>query len=176
MRRGPAFLVIVAASVGIAATYAIKAGYRFNTTTSMPIGIWRITPAPAAPARGMIVAFCMDDGPTTKMALQRGYVDPGACPSGGEPLLKQIAATPGDSVVLGPAEIRINGTAVPNSAPRPSDPAGRALPVIPPGEYRVADDEVWLLSTHTPLSFDSRYYGPVRITNIIGSATPVFVR
>src|ERR1700760_3522527 len=42
---------------------AIAAGYRINTTDSMPVGLWRIEPPPEVPARGMAVIFCFPPPP-----------------------------------------------------------------------------------------------------------------
>jgi type IV secretory pathway protease TraF len=36
------------------------------------------------------------------------------------------------------------------------------------------DDELFLLSTTNPASFDSRYFGPVSVSAVIGSAQPIW--
>jgi conjugative transfer signal peptidase TraF len=115
----------------------------------------------------------MPDSIITRMALQRDYVGPGTCPSKSERLLKPVTAIPGDLVVLGPAGITVNGSLLPNSAPLPCDPKGRALPAFPFGEYRVPPGEIWVASDHSPSSFDSRYYGGIRMSDVTAAATPV---
>lgn len=170
--------IIVAASVFVlfaAGGGAYQAGYRLNRTASMPFGIWRILPPPARPAEGSIVIFCMDDSPLTKMALARGYVGPGICPSHTEPLVKPVAAASGDIVTVGYKGIIINGVLQPDSVPLARDPKHRKLPALPIGRYLVHDGEFWVLSGYSPLSFDSRYYGPLSVGAITGTASPVWV-
>ncbi|MCY1552923.1 Signal peptidase, peptidase S26 [compost metagenome] len=38
---------------------------------------------------------------------------------------------------------------------------------------QLVDDELFLLSTGNPESFDSRYFGPVRATAVLGKAHPM---
>lgn len=70
------FALVFAASGAILVT-AGKAGYRLNTTASMPWGLWRIGPASADIARGTIVSACLPSGAIVRMALRRGYLEPG---------------------------------------------------------------------------------------------------
>jgi type IV secretory pathway protease TraF len=46
---------------------------------------------------------------------------------------------------------------------------------IPAGSYRVGPEDVWLLSSHDPRSFDSRYFGAVPVANVLGIAHPLWV-
>jgi conjugative transfer signal peptidase TraF len=149
-----------------------SAGYRVNMTASMPLGLWRVTPAPPQITRGMIVVYCLEDRPTAEMALQRGYISPGRCPSGTEPLFKPVVAIPGDVVTVTPSGISVNGSLLTSSSPLTADPAGRPLAGAL-GEFQVSPGEVWVLSHYSMLSFDSRYSGPVRTDNITGVASPV---
>ena len=76
------------------------AGLRFNPTPSLPKGIYRIVsgaPAPKDFVRGELVSFCLE-GEFAELALERGYLEPGSCPSGLRPLLKRLAGLPGDVV------------------------------------------------------------------------------
>jgi conjugative transfer signal peptidase TraF len=176
MRRRPALLSAVVA-VGAVTTFfcAPHVGYRINTSSSMPVGLWRIVPAPAEPARGMIVVFCMESSPAALLALERRYVEPGPCESGTEPLLKTVAAVGGDTVILSAEGVSIDGELLPQSAPMTEDLAGRPLPALSQGEHHVAPGTVWLQSNRLAEGFDSRYFGPVRAANIIGSAVAVWV-
>jgi type IV secretory pathway protease TraF len=38
---------------------------------------------------------------------------------------------------------------------------------------RLADDELFLLSVTNPASFDSRYFGPINASAVIGLARPL---
>ena len=83
--------------VWLALTFALifGAGLRFNPTPSLPKGIYRL--APGLPEKNDLVSFCLE-GEFAELALKRGYLEPGSCPSGLRPLLKRLAALPGDSV------------------------------------------------------------------------------
>jgi hypothetical protein len=56
----------------------------------------------------------------------------------------------------------------------PEQRSARTRP-ISPGTYRVAPGHVWLLSSYSADSWDSRYLGPVPVTEIRGVARPVWV-
>jgi conjugative transfer signal peptidase TraF len=128
--------------------WAWLAGYRFNATSSLPVGIYRLSVD--APERGDYAAFCLE-GEFAELARERGYLQAGSCPSGLRPLLKIVAALPGDPVPGDPAV-------------RPADSLGRPLPsilqesVVPPG--------MALLLAEHPGSFDSRYFGPVPLASL----------
>jgi conjugative transfer signal peptidase TraF len=162
---------IVLATLGT--TY--QAGLRFNTTPSMPIGLWEIVPGHAFPKRGDIVTVCLPDDVTARLAMRRGYIARGACPDGAEPLVKPIAAAAGDVVTVSATGISVNATPISNSAPLARDEAGRALHSMPAGSYRLAPGELWLLSGHDNRSFDSRYFGAVPVVNVLGVARPIWV-
>ena len=71
--------------------------------------------------------------------------------------------------------IRINGRLIANSKSLVQRPAGRTLPSAGANDVIVAKGEVWVISSYNPLSFDSRYFGPVPISKIEGLARPLFV-
>jgi conjugative transfer signal peptidase TraF len=162
---GVAFAALAGANV---------AGLRFNGTASMPMGLWRVTDNRAPLRRGEIVTVCLPDTQSVQGASARGYVPPGNCPDGYEPLVKPVAAIPGDVVAISPAAVRVNGRLLPNTAQLARDSVGRALWSFPAGTYRVASGEVWLLSGHDRRSFDSRYFGPVPEADVQGIAWPVW--
>ena len=91
------------------------------------------------------------------------------------PLLKQIAAVPGDTVRVTEAGISVNGRPLPHTAPLASDSQGRPLPHVPPGIYQVEPGTVWLLSTYNARSFDSRYFGPVPVAALRARLRPIAV-
>jgi len=154
---------------------ASAAGVRINTTPSMPGGLWMIVSARTAPKRGDIVAVCLPDGAALRQATHRGYIAAGPCPDEAEPLVKPVAAVSGDLVTVSANGISVNEAPLANTAAPARDEAGRVLQPVPAGSYRVAPDEVWLLSGHDPRSFDSRYFGAVPIADVLGVARPLWV-
>jgi conjugative transfer signal peptidase TraF len=75
--------------------------------------------------------------------------------------MKPVVAIAGDTVEYSEFGIAVNGNLLRNSAPRSRDSKGRPLVHFPFGTYRVAADMVWVVSSYHPLSFDSRYFGPI---------------
>ena len=161
--------VTVAIFATMATAHAI--GVTINTTNSMPMGIWVAT-APHQARRGDVALLCLPDTPTGRLGQSRGYIAPGPCPTGQETVLKTVAAQPGDEITLSASGISVNGTPLVNSAALTRDSLGRPLPAYPAGTYHVPLGEVWLVSSHNPRSFDSRYYGPVDATTILQTMRP----
>ena len=147
------------AGVWLALTLALVfgAGLRFNPTPSLPKGIYRL--APGAPEKGDLVSLCLE-GEFAELALERGYLEPGSCPSGLRPLLKRLAGLPGDSV--DPSAFPI----------RSVDRHGRFMsPALVPG---VVPPGMALVLAEHPGSFDSRYFGFVPLDSL-QRVEPVFV-
>lgn len=150
---------VLFAVVWLALAFALVfgAGLRFNPTPSLPKGIYQIVSG--APERNELVSFCLE-GDFAELALERGYLEPGSCPSGLRPLLKRLAGLPGDSV--DPYSLPICAV---DSHGRPMSPA-LAPGVVPPGMALVLADH--------PGSFDSRYFGFVPLESL-QRVKPVFL-
>ena len=163
----------VAAAVVAGHILARDAGIFVNVTPSMARGLWQQSGQP--PKRGDVVIACPPAMHVLQLGADRGYLGGGDCPSLYEPLIKPIAAMPGDTVVVRPdGMIEVNGTALQNSRSLSRDGAGRPLPGIPAGTYGVAPGQVWLISSYSPRSFDSRYLGPVPVSSIRGTVKPLW--
>jgi conjugative transfer signal peptidase TraF len=165
---------VACAAAGIAAALTAQgAGVVINATPSMARGVWQQTDRPLA--RGVAVIACPPPTAALELGVDRHYLEVGDCPSRYEPLIKPIAAMPGDTVVVRPSgAIEVNGTPLNNSRSLRDDDAGRPLTGVPAGTYTVAPGHVWLISTYSPLSFDSRYLGPVPISSIRGTVKPLW--
>jgi type IV secretory pathway protease TraF len=72
-----------------------------------------------------------------------------------------------------PAEVRVNDQRLPQSATAAVDSAGRPLPHVAWSRQRVPPAQVWLLGPGDPRSWDSRYFGPLRLADIRATVTPV---
>lgn len=152
-----------------------QAGYRLNTSTSMPQGIYRMAQKPMVPQRGMVVILCPPKTAIFKQAYARHYFGPGTCPSGFQTLLKPVTAIEGDSVQLTSQGIQVNHHWLKNSMQLQTDTQGRSMSRVPLGLYRVHVGEVWLISSHHPHSFDSRYFGPMSLSLVQGIARPIWI-
>lgn len=132
-------------------------GIRVNFTSSLERGFYVISRRSSA----NLVEFC-PEGEAAATSLERGYRTPGGtCPDGSSPLLKPIAAVPGDQVEVTTYGVRVNGKLVPNSAAHSKDHRGRPLKPWPCGKYIVPTGKLWVLSDFNSWSFDSRYFGPI---------------
>jgi conjugative transfer signal peptidase TraF len=134
-------------------------GVRLNTTGSLPLGLYRVSTA----ADANLVEFCPPE-PYSQLSVVRQYRNPGNCPDGDSPLMKPIVARSGDVVILSKSGLQVNGILLRNTAPRSQDSKARPLPHYPFGTYRVNAETIWVASSYHPLSFDSRYFGPISMT------------
>jgi conjugative transfer signal peptidase TraF len=138
----------------------------------MPRGVYLVL-APRTPDRGVISAVCLPQD-LACFGRQRGYLGgSGPCPCHTKPVVKTVLALAGDLVALDDRGLTVNGAFVPNSAPLARDSAGRGLPRIARGTYRVPASHLWLFGSADRRSWDSRYYGPVPAANVVGSLKPV---
>ncbi len=143
-------------------------GLRLNDSPSLPVGIYVVTPDQSAD----LVEFCPPE-PFASFAARRRYRERGSCPDGGAPLMKPMAARPGDTVKISAAGIAVNGRGIPHTEALRVDTKGRALQHWPFGTYAVQPGTVWLISSYNERSFDSRYFGPIRITSVRDRLRPV---
>jgi conjugative transfer signal peptidase TraF len=162
-----ACLLVSPLFLGLVAGWAF--GIRLNLTPSLPRGLYIISNLPSA----NVVEFC-PDGAAASISLNRHYRTAGPCDDGGAPLLKPVAAFPGDQVEVGADGIRVNGQLLPNSAGRFRDHLQRSLDPWPYGTYIVQPGTVWVVSSFNTYSFDSRYYGPIPMGSIRHHLRPLW--
>jgi conjugative transfer signal peptidase TraF len=143
---------------------------RINFSRSLPRGLYRVVAAP--PGRGDLVTACPPRA-AADLARRRGYLAPGRCPGGVEPLGKRVLALTGDEVTITAHGLAIDGVAVPHSALCLIDTCGRPMPRVARLRQRLAPGEIWLYAPH-PRSFDSRYFGPVAETAVREHIVPVW--
>ena len=161
-RRRAAIVATMIAAPALACAVAYRCGLREAHTPSLPAGIYLLTSNPNDP----LVSFC-PRGLASTESSERGYreVSP-TCPDHHAPLLKPVAAKPGDTVEVIREGIRVNGHLLPNSRPSAVDGKNRAMHIWPAGKYTVAPDSLWVISTYNKASYDSRYYGPIHISDV----------
>jgi conjugative transfer signal peptidase TraF len=160
--------VLVRACLGAACACALAslvgAHLLWNWTPSLPLGLcWVSRGSPGRVNVGSLVAFPV---PPQVRALvrQRNYLPPGAL------LVKPVVAMSADSVCTDGGTLAVNGE--PLGAVRTEDTAARPLP----HDERcgpLSEGQVFVAS-HLPTSFDSRTFGPVRLSDIRGTVTPLW--
>jgi type IV secretory pathway protease TraF len=87
------------------------------------------------------------------------------------PLLKHVAALPGQTVCRTGATITVDGIAVGIALGR--DHLGRPLPTWQRCRV-IAAGEVFLMNRRSAASLDGRYFGPLPTTTIVGRADPIW--
>jgi conjugative transfer signal peptidase TraF len=169
-RRSALIIVAVGAAVVLSLFLAgMWGGYRLNMTRSYPLGLWRIQALHHEPNLGDTVFICPPITPALALALARGYLPRGLCPSGTGPLIKTIVGVAGQEIAID-RRVRIDGRLLKNSDVQAVDTEGRALQafaggVIPAGNI--------FLHSNCPDSYDSRYFGPVPADGILGGAEAI---
>ena len=122
--------------------------------------------------RGDTVAFCLE-APYKTVGLERFYMEKGSACQGADPLIKQVIAIPGDEVLLANDFIAVNVVIYPYQT-RYVDRSNRPLAVYPRGRYPSIRG-YWLVGTHSPYSWDSRYWGEIRSEQLRYKLKPVWV-
>ena len=167
-------LRVVCGAVGalvLAVVAAHALGYLWVASESVPPGLWRKVSEPIG--RGSVVAFCPPDEPRFRAGREAGFLPSGFCPGRLPRLVKPVAAVAGDVVEIGNEGFRVNGRLLPNTRPIEVRPLELLRPYSP-GRHVVHDGEIWLVSTYNRRSWDSRYYGPVRVTDLESAVRPVW--
>jgi conjugative transfer signal peptidase TraF len=142
-----------------------------NLSPSAPRGLYRTVTGTSA--RGAWVVACVD-AEAAALARARGYLRPGPCPGAVQPVLKPVVAVAGDVVDLGPEAVIVNGEHLPASPSAAVDSSGHPLPHAAWGRHVVGAGEVWVVSTRVPNSWDSRYVGPIPVSQVLAVARPVW--
>jgi len=144
----------------------------YNPSDSVAVGWYRIDPfdsrTASLPRPLSVDSIVLVPLPTTAAALaaQRGYLPTRI------PLLKLVGAVAPQHVCIVAGQVRIDG--VPSAAVLTTDRLGRPLPSLQLCR-RLEPGELFLLSVTNPSSFDSRYFGPVSASAVIGVARPIWL-
>lgn len=149
------------ATIGMAITAIVPPPLRliWNASASAPIGLYRITPAERLAIGDLVVVTA--PAPLARFLSERGYLAKGV------PLLKRVAALPGQRVCRLDGTITIDGIAIAAALER--DRSGRDLPIWR-GCRVVTDGELFLMNRQVPDSLDGRYFGSLPASAVIGRA------
>jgi len=97
--------VVALINVAGAAT-GLRLGVGLNASRSAPRGVYRSVAD--TPARGALVVVCLPAA-VAAFGRARGYLGPGDCPGGAQPVLKRVGAIGGDVVELRSETVTVNG-------------------------------------------------------------------
>jgi conjugative transfer signal peptidase TraF len=162
-RRG---LAIAGLAAALAATIALPPHplLVWNASASAPIGLYRVGGTDLATA-DMVIAWL--PAAARDFAARRHYLPANV------PLVKRVAAEPGDTVCGLGREIFVNGHRVARRLVR--DGAGRPM-LWWTGCVTLRNGALFLLMADSPASFDGRYFGPTNRSDIVGKASLLWAR
>lgn len=164
MRRRTACLAgAVALATLLSAVVPVSRQFIWNATASVPTGLYHI-----GGKSGLQIGdrVAIEPPPALRRYLAaRGYLPAGI------PLIKDIAALPGQTVCRSGSEVTVDDQTV--GWARTRDSRGRSLPVWQ-GCRTLARDEIFAMNRSAPGSFDGRYFGVLARKHLIGQATPVW--
>jgi conjugative transfer signal peptidase TraF len=137
--------------------------YIWNSSNSVPIGLYRVQPATR-----LIVTELVAVQPPDLLAA---FLDLNGYLPIGVPMLKRVLALPGQTVCRNGLMITVDGIDVGEAHER--DGRGRPLPTWL-GCRVIADGDVFVMNWQSADSLDGRYFGPLPASTIIGRAVPVW--
>ena len=168
MRRGAGKIFAISGATIGALTFAsvvkLAPVLVWNASASAPIGLYRIERYEALKIGDFVLV--RPDETLAKFISERGYLPENI------PLLKRVAALPGDEICRDYTAIFINQIRV--AYAQLSDSLSRKLPAWS-GCFTLQSDEIFLLND-PERSLDGRYFGATKTVDVIGVARPVWVR
>ncbi|MVA58487.1 S26 family signal peptidase [Agrobacterium vitis] len=135
----------------------------WNASASVPIGLYRIVPADQLDVTDL-AAVMPPDG-------LAGFLDERRYLPKGLPLLKRVLALSGTTVCRSGAEITAYDMTYGQARER--DRHGRPLPIWQ-GCRTLRAGDAFFMNWNSPDSFDSRYFGPLPLTTVVGRAIPLW--
>lgn len=136
----------------------------WNASASAPIGLYAVAPPHWARTGDMVAAWT--PAPARALAAKRHYLPSNI------PLIKRVRASGGDTVCAKGQFVTVNGRRA--ALRRRWDGEGRPMPwwtgcrLIPDGDYFLLMD--------SPDSFDGRYFGVTKRSDLIGRSALLWAR
>jgi conjugative transfer signal peptidase TraF len=157
--------VTILAAIGVAAASAVETPKKliWNATASAPVGFYTVEPVGRIEVPDLVAV--MPPEPLAAFMVQRGYI------ARGVPLLKRVAGLPGQRVCRAGRTITVDRIEMAEALER--DRIGRELPVWQ-GCRVIAPGELFLMNWEVRDSLDSRYFGPIPASSVIGRAVPLW--
>lgn len=135
----------------------------WNASASTPVGLYTIGPAEHLEVTDLVAVAAPDW--LGRFLAARGYLAEGV------PLMKRVAALPGQRVCRIRDEITVDGIAMGRALNR--DHLGRDLPTWS-GCHIVERGDLFLMNWQSADSLDGRYFGPLPARAVIGKAMPLY--
>jgi conjugative transfer signal peptidase TraF len=150
--------------VGLLALIHPRPRLLWNATASVPMGLYAVQLAPDLAVGDL--AIVTPPEPVARYLAAGGFLPMGV------PLIKPVAAVPGQTVCRAGRLVTVDGHAL--GLARDRDRFGRRLPVWT-GCRVIARDEVFFMNPARGDSLDGRYFGPMPALSVAGRATPIWI-
>ncbi|WP_299631954.1 S26 family signal peptidase [uncultured Roseobacter sp.] len=137
----------------------------WNASASVPIGFYAVQPLDTPNVGDLVVLE--PPSPLGDWLLEQGHLGADV------PLIKHVAALPGQHVCRTEVEVSIDGVTVAIAKER--DRFDRPLPIWQ-GCHLLSDNQVFFLNPDTEASLDGRYFGPLPRDTIVGRVVPIWTR
>ena len=164
--NGPCATILTALGALVLLFSTIGGGpprYIWNASNSVPIGLYHIQPTGKLTITEL-VAVRPPDALAAFLDLN-GYLPVGV------PMLKRVLALPGQTVCRTGLTITVDSVEMGQARER--DGRNRRLPAWQ-GCRVIGEDELFVMNWQSADSLDSRYFGPLPASSIIGRAVPVW--
>lgn len=135
----------------------------WNVDSSVPIGLYIVEDAEEVNITDLVAV--RPPAAIAEFLADREYARLGA------PLLERVLALPGQTVCRNGSTIMVDG--IDMGATQRADAFDRPLPDWQ-GCRKLTDDMIFVMNWHSPHSVDSRYFGPLPRSSIVGRATPLW--
>ncbi len=145
---------------------------RLNLSTSMPRGIYYISAD--QPTRGSFITLCLPAANVYHSVYPQSHFS-GSCPNHTQPLLKQLVGLSGDRIDLDPNQITLNGVALPHSSSFVMQNKRLPNSSIQKIVLVLNEQQIWVYGTKSIRSYDSRYFGPLSMGDIVAVVTPLWL-
>ena len=149
--------------IGVASIASFAPRLIWNASASTPVGFYTIGDVGPLDVTDLVAVDAPE--PLATFLSDGGYLPRGV------PLLKRVAAVPGQRVCRTGLAITVDGVPMGDALDR--DRRGRPLPVWQ-GCRLVANGELFLMNWQVRDSLDGRYFGPLPASAVIGRATPLY--
>ena len=161
---------VVVVAFTMLSVVAVWSGYRFNPSSSAPVGIWKISARdPQRFSVGEYVFICPPIHDVVSDLVKDGHLFRGRCESGTVPFIKEVIARGEGSFRVGDDGVYIDGELIPETAPYPWHN------LHPAAATDIKSDEFIAIQTMHAGSIDSRYFGPLLAADVIGVIEPVWI-
>ncbi len=158
------FTTIAATGLLLSTVEGATPQFIWNASKSVPIGLYRVQPATQIAVTDLVAIQPPD--------LLAAFLDLNGYLPIGVPMLKRVLALPGQTVCRIGLTVTVDGIEMGQAHER--DGRGRPLPAWQ-GCRVIADGDVFVMNWQSADSLDSRYFGPLPASAVIGRATPVWI-